>query len=40
MLKGLVSVPYRGYSFFNTNAEMIEKLAKQRFRPLQGLFIF
>ena len=36
-----VSVPYRGYSFFNILLkEPFQILPYQRFRPLQGLFVF
>ena len=36
----VVSVPYRGYSFFNWRTKKQQKTQKQRFRPLQGLFVF
>ena len=36
-----VSVPYRGYSFFNRkNYEKRKNNKHKSFRPLQGLFVF
>ena len=36
-----VSVPYRGYSFFNSiTGGIVDIIYLKCFRPLQGLFVF
>ena len=35
-----VSVPYRGYSFFNEKIAVNGLGGSDSFRPLQGLFVF